>query len=415
MSVEITPKTDAGFLSFKPRVFVASGLDDELSTLIKDLKDEFEVIVQPIEEAQLHTIAQSNPDVVLLAATERCFDLSRKIKDGPIGPFTQVIIVGKPDTIATPEQFCESQADDFIKLPLSCDCLRLKLWAQVRLQQRLRAAVERVWTLNAEIQRINQELEVLAEIRFQEIIEVRDLAIFALAKLAESRDPETGEHLERMRWYSRIIAEELFAGPVRNEDMSPRFAEEIFRSAPLHDIGKVGIPDSILLKPGRLTPQEFEVMKQHTIIGYQALQEALKKNPAGSFLARAAEIARSHHERFDGTGYPDGLAGKSIPLAARVVTVADVFDALTSPRVYKKAIDPHFAKSIILREAGTQFDPEIVAAFERRWKDICAVGEPYWRQIPEERLERSFAEFKGIVGQSFTTETVLLTRQAVPC
>ncbi|GIX02186.1 MAG: response regulator [Thermogutta sp.] len=408
-------EVDGRFFSSRYKIFVVSDAGDELSDQIKGLEDEFEVVVQPIQKVHLHTILQSNPDVVLFPATEECFTLAREIKAGPIGPFTQVLIVGRPDTVASPEQFCASGADDFIKLPLSCDCLRLKLRAQVRIQQHLRAAVERVWTLNAEIQRINRELEMLAEIRFQEIIEVRDLTIFALAKLAESRDPETGEHLERMRWYSRIIAEELCAGSAPEEDIPSRFADEIFRSAPLHDIGKVGIPDSILLKPGRLTPQEFEVMKQHTIIGHQALQEALRKNAAGSFLARAAEIARSHHERFDGTGYPDGLAGKSIPLAARVVTVADVFDALTSPRVYKKAIDPDVAKSIILREAGAQFDPHVVAAFERRWKDICAVGEPYWQQIPEEKLERSFAEFKGVAGQSIPTETVPLTQQAVPC
>ena len=411
---EIPWEIDGRQPSARFKIFVASGPSGELSLLAKGLEDEFEVVVQSIQEVKLNTIVQSNSDVVLLPASEKSLALSRQIKTGPIGPCTLVIIVGELDTLPSPEQLWESEADDFITLPVTCECLRLKLRAQLRSQERLRAAVERVWTLNAEIQRINRELEILAETRFQEIIEVRDLTIFALAKLAESRDPETGEHLERMRWYSRIIAEELSAGFTVKEDIPSRFAEEIFRCAPLHDIGKVGIPDSILLKPGRLTPQEFEVMKHHTVIGYQALREALQKNPAGSFLARAAEIARSHHERFDGTGYPDGLAGKSIPLAARVVTVADVFDALTSPRIYKKAIDPDVAKSIILREAGTQFDPDVVAAFERRWKDISAVGEPYWQQIPAEKLQQSFAEFRGFNAPSITTDTAPMAQQAVP-
>src|SRR5690606_33804979 len=141
------------------------------------------------------------------------------------------------------------------------------------------------------------------------------------------------------------------------------FIDNIFQSSPLHDIGKVGIPDIILLKPGRLTDVEFNMMKHHTVIGAEALEEVARHSESGHFLKMAVEIARSHHERFDGTGYPDGLKGHDIPLAARITAVADVFDALTSIRVYKSAFTPDIARSMMTNDAGKHFDPAIIEAF----------------------------------------------------
>lgn len=370
------------------RILFAADAEKEVGTLVAELTDEFEVVLVESAADLVAMLAQYAPDVVVLDADLPGTDghpLCAEIKEGPMGYFTQVILVGRDPSGPAYLRACEMGADDYLVWPLDSACLRAKLLTQFR----FRKVVERVWQLNAKMEEFNRELERLVELRSRELLEVRDLAIFTLAKLAESRDPETGEHLERMRWYSRIIAEELGADPAFRDSIPPRFAEEVFRSAPLHDIGKVGIPDAILLKPGRLSPQEFEIMKQHTVLGYRALQEALEKNPAGSFLAQAAEIARWHHERFDGTGYPDGLAGEAIPLSARVVTVADVFDALTSPRVYKKAMDPELARRIILREAAYQFDPRVVAAFERRWKSIRDIGEPFWSSLSPDKIDGS--------------------------
>jgi len=145
---------------------------------------------------------------------------------------------------------------------------------------------------------------------------------------------------------------------------------DIFRSSPLHDIGKVGIPDAILLKRGRLTPDEFELMKRHPVIGADALRQATEQGSCGSFLAMATDIARHHHERFDGTGYPDRLASLEIPLSARIVALADVFDALTSPRVYKPAYAPELARAIIERDCGSHFDPAVVEAFRARYAEL---------------------------------------------
>ncbi len=209
--------------------------------------------------------------------------------------------------------------------------------------------------------------------RVDEILGTRDVMVFALERLAESRDAETGEHLERMRAYSQILAEELSEhGPFAHE-IDSDFLRNFALSTPLHDIGKVGVPDRILRKPSRLDTDEFDIMRQHTLIGAEALRAAAHQSIYGEFLLMAAEIAKSHHERFDGTGYPQGLAGADIPLAARIVAVADVFDALTSRRVYKDEQAAHEARKIIVAESGTHFDPHVVAAFERRFQDFLQV------------------------------------------
>jgi putative two-component system response regulator len=201
-------------------------------------------------------------------------------------------------------------------------------------------------------------------------LDSRELTIFTLAKLAESRDQETGAHLERIREYCQIIAGYLSLQKSFQNQIDDDYVQLIYMTSPLHDIGKVGIPDRILLKPGPLTPDEFEIMKQHAIIGSKTLEAALEVHPEAKFLCMARDIARSHHERFDGSGYPDGLAGKDIPLCGRIVGLADVYDALTTKRVYKRAFSHEKARQIILDGSGSHFDPDIVDAFlqnERRF------------------------------------------------
>jgi putative two-component system response regulator len=194
-------------------------------------------------------------------------------------------------------------------------------------------------------------------------LENKNLLVFTLAKLAESRDCETGAHLDRMREYSRLLAEHLSKSEGYASEVDADYVRTIYLTSPLHDIGKVGIPDHILLKPGKLTVDEYEVMKQHALIGSQTLDAALQAYPSAQYLRFARDIAQSHHEKFDGTGYPHGLAGKAIPLCARIVAVADVYDALTTKRVYKEAFSHEVAKDIILKGRGTDFDPDVVDAF----------------------------------------------------
>lgn len=197
-----------------------------------------------------------------------------------------------------------------------------------------------------------------------EILERERETIFRLSKAAESRDPETGAHILRMANYSKIIAEQL--------GLSSEDQRLILEAAPMHDVGKVGIPDSILLKPGKLTPDEFSVMKQHTLLGYEILAGS-----SSNLLTTGAEIALAHHEKFDGSGYPNGLAGEKIPLFARIVAVADVFDALTSERPYKKAWNNEDALAHLRDGSGQHFDPLCVDAFFAGLDRILAVKNLY--------------------------------------
>ncbi len=218
--------------------------------------------------------------------------------------------------------------------------------------------------------------EVLARIRSGERIlslETRDVAIFAMAKLAESRDVDTGAHLERVQYYCRTLSQQMATVDKYREIINPEFVRLIFQTSPLHDIGKVGIPDSVLLKPGRLDPQEFEIMKTHTTIASQTLDAALKKFPGVSFLKMARDIAATHHERFDGTGYPNRLKGYDIPLCGRIIALADVYDALISKRVYKQAFTHDSAKSVIVEGSGTHFDPDVVESFLAREEQFVAI------------------------------------------
>ncbi len=196
-------------------------------------------------------------------------------------------------------------------------------------------------------------------------LETRDLAIFSMARLAESRDPETGAHLERVRQYSRCLAKDLSQQKALAGQITPAFINLIYQTSPLHDIGKVSIPDCVLLKPGRLDNSEFEIMKTHARAGAETLEKAIRMHPGADFLRMARDIAGYHHERFDGKGYPSGLAGDDIPLSARIFSVADVYDALVSKRVYKAAFTHQVARSIILEGSGTQFDPDVIESFRR--------------------------------------------------
>lgn len=156
-------------------------------------------------------------------------------------------------------------------------------------------------------------------------------------------------------------------------EITPFFIENIVLTSPLHDIGKIGIPDFVLLKPGRLDDREFEIMKSHSLIGFETLNKALQKYPAAEYLRMSAEIAESHHEKFDGSGYPHGKKGEEIPLSARIVALADVYDALVSKRIYKNAFPHEIAKSIIIGDKGTHFDPLVVEAFEKCQPAFCQI------------------------------------------
>lgn len=258
-------------------------------------------------------------------------ELCRKIRASQGSQYTYIIMVTSKNETQDLIEGLNAGADDFISKPY----VREELEVRIRAGKRI--------------------------VEFQS----RDVVIFAISKLAESRDPETGYHLERIRFYSRVLAETIATLKNAPPEVDGLFIENIYLTSPLHDIGKIGIPDYILLKPGRLDDREFEIMKQHTIIGYKTLNAAAKQDLKAEYLNMSAAIALSHHEKYDGSGYPQGLRGNEIPLSARIVALADVYDALVSKRVYKEASTHEIAKSIILAEAGRHFDPMVVEAFKQ--------------------------------------------------
>jgi response regulator RpfG family c-di-GMP phosphodiesterase len=216
--------------------------------------------------------------------------------------------------------------------------------------------------------------------RTKELALTRDVTILSLASLAETRDNETGAHLLRTQRYVRALAVQLKDHPNFKAALDDDTIDLLYKSAPLHDVGKVGIPDAILLKPGKLTDDEFVIMKTHARLGAEALHVAEKELGSNSFMSYAREIAESHHEKWDGSGYPAGIKGTDIPIAARLMAVADVYDALISKRVYKPAFSHDKAMGIIREGRGSHFDPDIVDALNAVESEFQAIAAQFGDQ-----------------------------------
>ncbi len=238
--------------------------------------------------------------------------------------------------------------------------------------------ITRLKELEIKLLEMNHSLEKKVSERTKELLLTQDVTILSLSDLAEIRDPETGAHLNRTRRYIRLLAKTLRKHPKYREELDDgEIIDQLYRSAPLHDIGKVGIADAILLKPAPLTPEEFEEMKKHPVIGGDSLRWAEKQLGTNSFLRYAREIAYNHHERWDGSGYPAGLAKEEIPLSGRLMALADVYDALVNKRVYKEAFSHEKSKEIILKGRGKHFDPDIVDAFLEKEGEFQAIAEKF--------------------------------------
>lgn len=251
----------------------------------------------------------------------------------------------------------------------------------------LKYSKEKLELTNRNLEKTYKELEK-SNIHLQK---TQEMAIHGLSKLAESRDPETGAHIKRMQYYAKLIAIEIKNQDQFKDKIDENFINDIYTSSALHDVGKVGVPDAVLLKPGKLEPYERAIIETHTIIGGNALKETeemLQKESSGetSFLSMGKEIAYYHHERWDGNGYPAKLKGEEIPLAARIVALADVYDALTSDRVYRKKMSHDEAKAIILEGRGSQFDEDIILAFLNAEDRFIAIKEQF-KDIEEFQTE----------------------------
>ena len=243
-------------------------------------------------------------------------------------------------------------AVDYVRKPLNLESLRKRIEVHVNIRHAQKI-----------IESQNRKLEETVLERTKELILTRDITIHALIGLLEVRNIESSNHTKRTQHMIRRLCEHLSSKPEYKDILTKNYINEIYNTAPLHDIGKVGIPDCILLKPGKLDPDEFEIMKKHTTFGVEALSYDLDRVDVHSFINTAIEIAGTHHERYDGSGYPFGIKGTMIPLSGRLMAIVDVYDAITSKRVYKPAFDHNYALNIINNESGHHFDPELVSAF----------------------------------------------------
>lgn len=316
------------------------------------------------------------------------YEVCRRLKSSESTRTIPVLFLTGLDRPEDEERGLELGAEDFIHKPISPPVVRARVRTHLALSRATRALERR----NADLELLVAErtAEISAQARRlvsskQEVIAAQAATITAFCALAEARDNETGNHIRRTQHYVRILAEALQDHPRFRDQLDDEVIQLLFKSAPLHDVGKVATPDAILLKPGKLTPDEWVLMKQHCEYGRNAIlqaESALGGVTDSSFLQYAAEIAYGHHERWDGSGYPQGFAGDAIPLSARLMAIADVYDALISRRVYKQPIPHEEAIQMMLVERGRHFDPDIVDALESVAAKFAEIAQNF-RDEPE--------------------------------
>jgi putative two-component system response regulator len=367
--------TDAKTPPTRPTILAVDDDTGNLAILGWLLHPHYNVLAAPSGERALAiATGEPKPDLILLDVLMPGMDgyaVLARLRDNPATRDIPVIFATGLDSTEDEEKGLALGAVDYIAKPFRPPVVL----ARIRTHLELKSA--RDWLKN---QNVYLEAEVAR--RTQDILLVQDITIDALAELAETRDPETGNHIRRTREYVRILAMHLQAHPRHSDFLTATTVELLAKSAPLHDIGKVGIPDHILLKPGKLTPEEWVVMQTHARLGADAIAHAIEHAERDAarpvaFLALAREIAHWHHEKWDGSGYPDGLAGEAIPLSARLMALADVFDALISSRVYKQPMPFDQARAIIVEGRGGHFDPDMVDAFVAGFDEFTAIAGHY--------------------------------------
>ena len=354
-----------------PVILIVGDAAENLLVLSDLLRPQYKVLAATNGEGCLRVAhGPLRPELILLDVMMPGMDgyeVLTRLRDDPLTADIPVIFLTALATTGDEERGLRLGAADYITKPISPAIVL----ARVRTQLQVKQAADLLKNQN-----ISLEREIARRMAENDL--TQQVSIRALAHLAETRDPETGNHILRTQAYVQHLAQTLRRHPRFAAMLNDQYINLLGRSAPLHDIGKVGIPDHILLKPGKLNAEEWAIMQTHAQLGSEAIEraEADIEMPL-DFLSLAKEIARWHHEKWDGSGYPDGLSGEAIPLSARLMALADVFDALISPRVYKPPMSFAEARSIIYEGRGKHFDPDIVDAFIADFSAYCAIAERY--------------------------------------
>ena len=364
-----SPKRTGTETDQRPTILVVDDMPENLGILFELLRPTYRVR-GAISGAEALRVAadEQQPDLILLDVVMPGMgghEVFRLLRANPATRDIPVIFVTAMDHMEDEMRGLELGAVDYITKPLRPPLVLARIHTQIELKQ----ARDQLRHQNAFLE--SEVARRMAENDLTQLVSIR-----ALAHLAEMRDPETGNHIHRTQRYVRTLAVHLRDHRRFSAFLSDRNIDLLTRSAPLHDIGKVGIPDHILQKPGKLTPDEWEIMKTHAKLGSDAIELAEEdaERPV-DFLVLAKEIAHWHHEMWDGSGYPDGLAGDAIPMSARLMALADVFDALISKRVYKNAMPLLESRDAIAAQRGRHFDPDIVDAFIATFDKFQAIAD----------------------------------------
>ena len=345
-----------------------------LDILVNVLGELYDLSVATRGATALQLVMDNPPDLILLDIMMPGMDgfqVIKKLKENKETENIPVIFLSALSDVADKSKGFQLGAVDYITKPFHIEEVK----ARVNIHLRLRQAEQK-------LKQYNDELTHIVAEQVEQIKQSQLAIIFALAKLSNTRDDDTGMHLERVQHLCQILTQAMTAEPAFAGQITPDFIKTLFHVSPLHDVGKVGIADVILLKPASLTPEEFEVMKTHTTIGADTLASVHLQYPDNQFVEMGIEVARFHHEKWDGSGYPVGLAGKQIPLAARIMSIVDVYEALRARRPYKDPFPHDESVEIIRTLSGSSFDPSIVAVFEKIHEKFAAL----YKQMVESKL-----------------------------
>jgi putative two-component system response regulator len=339
------------------RILVIDDAPEAIDVICNLLPKEYTIQVALSGKKALEILKKSDnlPNLILLDVMMPEMDgyeVCRQINaDNTISGIPVIFISAQSEHLDKVKAF-KAGAVDYIVKPFQSEEVIVRVESHLKL-----------YFLQKELENNNANLKEIVSEKVNAITELQMATIYALAKLAESRDGDTGAHIERVKSCCRLISKKLCLQPKFKDSISMEFMDSIEKSSPLHDIGKAGIKDSILLKKGKLTKEEFEEIKQHTSLGANTLKEVYKKYPGDNFLKNGIDIALNHHEKWDGSGYPNGLKGDEIPLSAQIVAIADVYDALREKRHYKDEFSHEMSHNIILQGLGNHFGPHIIDAF----------------------------------------------------